>query len=71
MASDLMTLAQAAEYLHYRERSGALRWLRRNDVRMSWRGRSLLIRQADIDRALDRNATGDTTARARALQKAG
>lgn len=68
-ASDLLTLTAAADYLQYSDRSGALKWLRRNDVRMFYRGRRLLIRKADIDRALDSHATGDTTARARAHKR--
>lgn len=64
-SSPFMTLHQAADYLRYAHKSSALRWLRKNDVRMFWRGESLLVRQVDIDRALERHATGDTVARAR------
>lgn len=64
-ASAFLTLTQAAEYLHYAHRSGAWKWLRDNDVRMFWRGKRLLIRQTDIDKALDKHATGDTVARAK------
>jgi helix-turn-helix protein len=68
--TDLLTVAQVADYLSFAGRAGALRWLRRNDVRMSWRGRRLLVRKADIDRALDLHTTGDTVARARSFRKA-
>lgn len=69
MSSDLLTMTAVADYLHYTHRSAALRWLRRHDVRMFWRGRRLLVRKADVDRVLEQHATGDTLNRARALSR--
>lgn len=68
---DLDTLTAVAAYLGYADRSGALKWLRKEDVRMFWRGRRLLIRKADVDLALERGATGDTVTRARAYARGG
>lgn len=68
---ELMTLEEAANYLSYSGRSGALRWLRAKDVEMCWRGRRLLVRKADIDAALSSNATGNRVARAKALRRVG
>jgi excisionase family DNA binding protein len=67
---EFLTIAECAEYLKYSDRSGAFKWLRREDVKMVRRGRCWLIRKADIDRALERHATGDTVARARHMATA-
>lgn len=68
--SDLMTLAAVADYLGFADRSGALKWLRRHDVRVYRTDRRLRVRKAAIDAVLERHAEGDTVARARAMQKA-
>lgn len=69
MSDDLMTMTQAAAYLHFSHRSVAAAWLRKEDVKMHWRGRALLVRKSAIDAALEKHATGDTEARARAMSR--
>ena len=65
--NDLLTITAVADYLSYADRTGAWKWLRKHDVRMFWRGRRLLVRKVDVDRALEQITTGDTVGRARAI----
>lgn len=54
--SDLMTMAEAAEYLRYTEPTGpsaAYQWLRKRMVPLKRRGNSCLVRRSDVDLALD------------------
>lgn len=65
---DLDTITAVADYLGYADRSGAWKWLKAEDVRTCQRGRRTLVRKADVDAALERKASGNTVARAKAMQ---
>lgn len=69
-ASPLMTLAECGAYLRFTHpqpsqvRNSTLKWLRLEDVPMVRRGRVWLVRQRDVDAALNRHASGNTEERA-------
>jgi hypothetical protein len=57
---DVLTIREAADYLHFRGARryvSAWRWIKRNDVPVQRRGRSVFVRRHDLDMQLrDDNA---------------
>lgn len=69
-SSPLKTMSEAGDYLRYRGAHAdlsALKFCRRHDVKLVKRGRAWLVRQSDLDAALEQTAVGGTVPRALAL----
>jgi hypothetical protein len=61
--TELLTMAEAAAYLRYDTPNAAYQWCRKRLVPLKRRGKSCLVRKADIDLALD----GHNFAKSRAM----